>query len=112
MDYDIIEKQVDESVKTWEQVARYSRGPTELTPGARETLTIIIHKIKVDPSPAWTDFDPDAVQRFAISSVPGILNTVTRRQTASRNAPVVSSWEILHAMSGILDHFCPIPKGK
>jgi hypothetical protein len=112
MDYDVIQKQVDESVQTWEQVARYSRGPKEVTPGARETLAIIIHKIKVDPSPAWAEFDPDAVQRFAIASVPGILNTVTRRETTSRIAPVVSSWEVLHAMSDILDHFCPIPKGK
>jgi hypothetical protein len=112
MDFESIQKQVDESVQTWSRVARYSPGPAEVTPGARESLAIIINKIQTDPSPAWGKFEPDDVQRFALSSIPGILNDVSRRETASKKPRVVSTWELLHAMSGILDHFCPIPKGK
>lgn len=111
MDFDTIRKYVDESVETWNRVARYTPGPVEVTPGARDTLAILIHKIQTDPSLAWDTVDPDNVQRFALSSIPGILNSVTSGY-ARTNLRVVSTWELLHAMSGILDQFCPIPKGK
>jgi hypothetical protein len=111
MDFESIQKQVEESVQTWNRVAGYKRGPSEVTSGARETLAILIDKIQTDPSPAWADIDRDSVQRFAVSSIPSILNSITDRNT-SKNSRVISTWELLHAMSGILDHFCPIPKGK
>jgi hypothetical protein len=111
MEIDEIQKQVDQSIETWQRVAGFSRGPSDLTPGARDTLALLIHKIQTDPSQAWERFDPDDVQRFALSSIPGILNSLTRRHP-STNLRVVSTWELLHGMSGILDQFCPIPKDK
>jgi hypothetical protein len=111
MELETIRREVDESVQIWNRISRYTPGPVELTSGARDTLTFLIDKINTDPSQAWEKYNADDVQRFAIASIPGILNDVTRRN-ARTNLKLLSTWELMHAMSSIIDHLCPIPKGN
>ena len=74
-------------------------------------LTQMVINIGEDPSPIWAKVDAEPNQRYAISVIPNILNALEYRgRFSSKKTAKISSWELLHGISAILDEWCPIPK--
>ena len=111
MQHEKIRLLVVDEVGRWQALQRRQQRPTEFTGGAIDALTQMVVNIEEDPSPYWGDFDVEATQLFAISLIPNAL--VDMRRAFPRNhlmKGVVSSWEIWHSTSSLLDRWCPIPK--
>jgi hypothetical protein len=101
---------VDVAVRQW-QTAEQARGAdVQLSPRALDLVVRMIENIKDDPSPRWQEFNVDSIQREAVAMVPTLLRGIPLRRLRNGKASLVTSWEILHAASSILDRFCPIPK--
>jgi hypothetical protein len=84
-----------------------------VSPEGEETLTYMIQMIELDPSRRWEEFNADAVQKYAVSIIPNVLNEIVRRNGyyfGNAKVGVITSWEIWHGISGVLDQWCPIPK--
>lgn len=106
-----IKEQVKLSIAKWQQLERMRQSPVKLTDGAEELIVQMIVNIEKDPSPYWKSVELDAVQRFAISTIPNVLIDMDRRYLRIRmKREDISSWEILHNISRALDNWCPIPK--
>lgn len=111
MELNEIDDGVRSSINKWLELGRMRQRPLELTVGAKELVVQMIVNIQKDPSPYWERAELDAVQRFAISTIPNILADMDQRYRHSMREPkVLSSWEILHDISRALDRWCPIPK--
>lgn len=111
MELSEIKEGVESSIAKWLELERMRQRPVELTNGATKLIVQMIVNIENDPSPYWEKVEPDAVQRFAISTLPNILVEIDQRYWHyHREQKIVSSWEILHDISRALDKWCPIPK--
>jgi hypothetical protein len=111
MELSEIEEGVELSIAKWIELERMRQRPLELTNGAKKLVVQMIANIEKDPSPYWESVELDAVQRFAISTLPNILIEIGQRyRRFNREQKIFSSWEILHNISRALDKWCPIPK--
>jgi hypothetical protein len=79
----------------------------------------MIENIQEDQSKYWEHkwIEGDTAQEFAISLIPNALNDLTTIRRFSRRIFFtkgreikISSWEIWHSLSEIVDRFCFIPK--
>jgi len=110
MQESLIREQVQQQVGRWTELPFRGRG-VEVTQGAVDTLSFMIRKIETDRSARWRDFSPDLVQRQAISLIPNVLNDIARQQRLGGNDRwQISSWELWHGISGVLDRWCTIEK--
>lgn len=116
---DNIEQNVDYEIAKWirNQVPPPGGKRLQISNGAQKLLAKMIANIKDDASPAWRDLDPDQAQKYAISIIPNILNDFywtsrdgSRIRRRAHPPDLISSWELLHRMSRILDDWCFIPK--
>jgi hypothetical protein len=107
-----IKQDVESTLNNWIALQSGLDRSVELTIGARAFLTTLIKNISEDTSNQWpNDINSDAIQRFAISLLPNILNEVlVKRIEKETNTFVISSWEIAHSLTKILDMWCPIKK--
>lgn len=111
MELDEIEVGVQTSVRQFLALQEMKKHPLELTNGAINLIINMIVNIEKDPSPYWEAVEVDAVQRFAISTIPNVLADMNNRYKRDRwDKYSVSSWEILHDISDALNKWCPIPK--
>ncbi len=81
-----------------------------LSEGAFELIVRVIRNIETDPSPTWARYDPDEMQRIAISVLPVAYRHLGYKYRIEERKVQISSWEVLHQMSGLLDLLCPIRK--
>lgn len=115
MDREQVQVGVREALRRWAEVNAGVRAEVpELSSGAESLIVDLVVNIEKDPSPywAWDLENMDVVQRFAITSLPNILLDMQASYGFRRRWPLqkVSSWEVLHQISGALDKWCPIPK--
>lgn len=111
METDEIHKGVAQAVETWQSIRRPFPRPIEISKGVIESLSFMIWQIRADPSKAWREHDTDATQRYAISVIPNVLNEIANHYLFRRgDVSVVTSWELWHGISPVLDQWCPIPK--
>jgi hypothetical protein len=84
---------------------------------AVDFLCLMIENIEEDKSQFW-DYHPlknDAAQQFAITLIPNALDELKILSKFGKNYKEngdvkISSWEIWHSLSRIIDRFCFIPK--
>lgn len=103
-----IQKSVESVIVQWEhaQERKHEKRGVALTPGAKAEISRVISNIEADPSPHWKRLkNVDAAQEKAIAAIPAALD-----RFAAADITKISSWEIWHGMSIILDAFCFIPK--
>lgn len=111
MENNEIHHDVSHAVEAWQQMRRLLPRPVETSKGLIETLSFMILQIAADPSRTWREHNTDAVQRYAISVIPNLLNEVAAHYRFRRgNVSVITSWELWHGISPMLDKFCPIEK--
>jgi hypothetical protein len=110
MDYKEIETGVRQAAKQWSELSRYRQRSYELTDGAIHLLVQLVGNIEHDPSPHWRDFELDEIQRYVISTMPNMLVDIDNQMGHRWRSSKVSSWEILHEMSYVLNRWCPVPK--
>jgi len=111
MEINEIQERVESAIVNWQELERMRRSPFELTNGAKNLIVQLIVNIEKDPSPYWEEVDSDAVQKFAIATLPNVLlEIILRYRYVDRRQTTISSWEILHDISRALDKWCPIPK--
>lgn len=112
MDVDEIRKDVIRASEEWTSFQSETRlQKIGLSAGAIEAFVLLIANIEQDRSPSWADFDVDSTQREAISMIPNALNELPLpegRLTARQRR--ITSWEIWHQFTVILDTWCPIKK--
>lgn len=110
-----IETQVSEAIERWTGLPRaLEMKGRSVSPQAKALLVTFIMNIERDPSPLWRVRDNAslvAAQRYAIDVLPNILNDVQRgMRYRDRTGQLLTTWEILHSLSRVLDDWCPIPK--
>lgn len=114
MDIEQIQRGVFEGVEKWSQMARLRGREIHLSRPAVDMLVTIIANIERDRSPSWDvqgDQYLDSVQAYVLSILPNIFADMEHSyRWRSRDRATVTSWEILHNISGTLEKWCPIPK--
>jgi hypothetical protein len=111
--------EVERIVRDWVELRQgKSSESLKVSEGAVEFLAMLIEFIEKDPSPAWdrrfkkiSDFPSDT--RLALSMLPKALDNLTDRWPKYKYRNEISeltSWEIWHELSRILDKMCFIPK--
>lgn len=76
----------------------------KLTSGAVNAVVQMILNIEEDPSSSWQQIESGAVQQQIVNMLPDILRDFIDHPGR------ISSWEIWHNASRLLDSSCPIPK--
>jgi len=120
--------QVNEQVNKWIKSKKSLGVDVTITDGARGTLCHIIESIRNDPSPIWkldgVGLSVDGVQKTFLDVLPNMLNELLflrlpyydrqwrmpRLLSLQKKSVTISTWEILHQISNILDYWCFIPK--
>ena len=93
MELDEIEKGVELSIANWLELERMRQRPLNLTNCAKKLVVQMIANIEKDPSPYWENVDLNAVQRFAILTLPNILVEIGHRyRRFYKEQQIVSSW--------------------
>ncbi len=119
MNREQINKQVYDQIELWLRLQKKRKLNIEFTSGATDLLCQIIENIETDKSKSW-DYnkeDHNSAQEFAISLIPNALNYIypNRRrwhENDYRKDYTISSWELLHSITNILDRLCFIPKKR
>lgn len=113
---EIIEK-VQIEVKKWTTLQKKRNFDVALSPKAVDFLCLMIENIQEDKSQFW-DYNQLAnqdTQKIAISLIPRALDDLTQfyyfdRRFFLDQEVKISSWEIWHSLSRIIDRFCFIRK--
>ncbi len=108
METNEIQRAVENAVGEWGRLQDLRRRPVELSRGAVNALVSMVVNIAQDPSPQWAEFDADATQRVAVSLIPNALTDL--RVNYRLQEKMITSWEIWHSLSRLLDRWCPVPK--
>lgn len=83
----------------------------EISNGAVKAISQMVINIKEDPSNYWGDINTEEIQMYAIQAIPNVLNDIFLRYPRRVPKPKkITSWEIWHGISYVLDSWCPIPK--
>lgn len=112
MDSDQIKQQVVNQVNRWKRLRKLNGQTANISEGGINFFCLLIANIQNDVSPSWVNLNinnPDILQEEAIALIPTALNQVVDT-IGSRNNIEISSWEIWHSLSRILDKLCFIPK--
>jgi hypothetical protein len=111
MDREDIQRAVSNEAEKFYEFARRQNRQIRLTPGALAALGQMVENIEADPSSHWMRVDSDDIQRQVIFLLPNILIDMFARwpRRADREW-LISSWEIWHNLSPVLDKWCPVPK--
>ncbi len=111
MDREDIQRAVSNEAEKFYEFARRQNRHIRLTPGALAALGQMVENIDADPSSHWMRVDSDDIQRQVIFLLPNILIDMFARwpRRADREW-LISSWEIWHNLSPVLDKWCPVPK--
>jgi hypothetical protein len=110
MNEEEIRRLVRAQVEQWRSVP-FRGQRVEVSEGTVDSLTFMIGKIETDPSPLWGKYQADLTQRQAIGLIPNILNEIVYGWSFPRSSPLqITSWELWHGISEVLDKWCPIPK--
>jgi hypothetical protein len=119
MNRDQINKQVNDQIDLWLSLQKKRQVNVEFTNGATDLLCQIIENIEADKSTNWNynTEDFNTAQEFAISLIPNALNDIYpyRRgwyENDFSKGYTISSWELLHSITNILDRLCFIPKKR
>lgn len=111
-----IRKEVQTIIERWSYFQNRNRLEVNFSEGAVLFIFQLIVNIKEDPSDFWRnkEIDYDAAQQLAISLLPNALNDIIRRNnqlTVVKSREVrITSWEIWHSLSRVLDNWCFMPK--
>lgn len=120
MNKEQIFKEVNNQIELWKRLQEKRQVIVQFTEGAIDLLCQIIENIEKDQSANWIykNDDFNTAQEFAISLIPNALNDINPYRRSrwyendfKRNYDI-SSWEILHSITTILDRFCFIPKKR
>ena len=112
-----IRKQISNEVNKWIALQEKREKKVIFSPKAIDFMCTMIENIEDDRSNYWnydqTDNRPS--QEFAISLIPNALNDLTvfrgfGRFPFKKREIYISTWEIWHSLSEIVDKFCFIPK--
>ncbi len=119
MNRDQIKKQVNEQVNIWLFLQKKRQVNIEFTIGATELLCLIIENIETDQSISWdyNNVNYNTDQEYAISLIPNALNDIypfrrNKFESDLGKSYTISSWELLHSITKILDRLCFIPKKR
>lgn len=119
MDREQISKQVNDQIQLWSRLQKKRQVNVEFTIGATDLLCQIIENIEADQSKNWDYINDDyqTAQEFAVSLIPNALNDIlpNRRvwyRSDFNKSYTISSWELLHLITYILDRLCFIPKKR
>lgn len=119
MEKSAIREQVELEIKKWTNLQQRRNVEVSITPKAVDFLCLMIENIQEDKSIYWNKkrFEENNAQEFAISLIPNALNDLRGfrrfggRQNYFKEREIkISSWEIWHSLSEIVDRFCFIPK--
>lgn len=111
-----IKLNVSEQVDKWVYMMRGSGSEVILSPRAIEFLCLMIANIESDRSKYWSNESSISDQQErAISLIPNALNEVIyyryrRPRRRMDETYYVSTWEIWHSLSRIVNRFCFVPK--
>lgn len=113
-----IKKRVELELEKWTSLQENRQVNVSFTPKAVDFLCLMIENIREDKSQYWdkNELETENAQELAISLIPNALNDLTYFKRYRR--PVfrgkrdfkISTWEIWHSLSDIVDRFCFIPK--
>ena len=119
MNREQINKQVNDQIDLWLRLQKKRQVNVEFTTGATDLLCQIIENIEADKSRSWDYNSEDFItaQEFAISLIPNALNDIYPYRLGwyendFRKVYNISSWELLHSITNILDKLCFIPKKR
>ncbi len=111
MNRDEIGSAVAQAAEVFSAFNRRRQRQVRFTPGALSALAQMIENIQTDPSHHWKPVDSDDIQRQAVFLLPNILIDMSERWPGSTDREaLISSWEIWHNVSPVLDKWCPVPK--
>jgi len=116
MEKEQIQERVYSVVDNWISLQEKRNVSVSITEKAKDFLVEVINNIVEDPSAHWRskNFDQNAAQELAISLIPNALHDIypfRRHNISAKGKDInISSWEIWHALSYILDRWCFIPK--
>lgn len=119
MEKSVIREQVKLELEKWTGLQKKRNMEVSFTPKAIDFLCLMIENIQEDKSTYWDyeSLEGNTAQEYAISLIPNALNDLKRYRRSGRrihsfkrNEIKISSWEIWHSLSEIVDRFCFIPK--
>lgn len=119
MEKSIIREQVKLEIEKWINLQKKRNVIVVFTPKAIDFLCLMIENIQEDKSKYWDYkiFEDNNAQEFAISLISNALNDLIafrrfrKRPSFFRETEIrISSWEIWHSLSEIVNRFCFIPK--
>jgi len=109
-----IKDQIEVTVENWIKIQLELDYKISISPKAKDFLVEVISNIQQDSSRYWTEKNNfDSAQREAISLVPIALNEVLRyyRPKDKKHTTIkITTWEIWHVISPILNRWCFMPK--
>src|SRR5690554_1948808 len=113
-----IREKVQIEINKWTKLQEKRQINISFTTKAIDFLCLMIENIKDDKSQFWhsMDLESDVLQELAISLIPNALNELPYRGKyrnfyfSQKKDIRISTWEIWHSLSQILDRFCFVPK--
>jgi len=112
-----IKKQVNVEVKRWLSFQKIGQQNVVFSPKAIDFICLMIENIEEDKSKYW-DYNQTVnnhTQQLAITLIPEALNNLKILRGFHILSFVgeinISSWEIWHSLSEIVDKYCFISKG-
>jgi hypothetical protein len=118
MDKTQIRESVQGEIKKWTTLQNTRQINVSFTPKTVDFLCLMIENIQEDKSQFWdySQFESGAAQELAISLIPNALNELFYRRgrpflRRQREREIkISTWELWHSLSPIIDRFCFIEK--
>jgi hypothetical protein len=119
-----INNKVKDQLELWTILQKKRNKNIVFTKGASDLLCQLIENIEIDQSNHWIIDGGDfvSIQEYAISLIPNALNDIYPYPYKNRRGYnfgnifndnyTISSWELLHSITKILDSFCFIPKKR
>lgn len=108
-----ISQNVIDVIQRWQQNHNSRQGSVQISPKAIFFLIELIENITADPSPFWSKNEKigeiplrEEQQLQAIYLIPSALDSIV----SNGRIDFITTWELWHSMSKILDRMCFISK--
>ena len=108
-----IRDKVQRDIVKWEDFQRYRELNVRLSPKAVDFLCTLVDNMETDSSQIWRKGNFNNSQEYAIQLIPNALNEllIRNRRLGKKNVEtLITTWEIWHSLSRLIDVFCFVPK--
>jgi len=108
-----IREKVQKEVMKWEDFQKFRELNIRLSPKAIDFLCSLVDNMETDSSQSWRIGEFNNSQEYAKQLIPNALNELlirNRRLNRRNQEIVITTWEIWHSLSRLIDIFCFVPK--